>query len=157
MRFALAAALTTGVCVPLGLVLLRVTGVPLTYPPLLPQQIVAGTVGGALLVTLGYWLLSALVPDARTRTWVFLILGVLLLLASFHLPYRLSYTKSIRFVGVTLAAQIAQGLLHTLVVGLSVICFLSPIGTGHRPLPSSSMGSGKVVVGAVDDEAATIP
>lgn len=124
-RFALAAVLTTSACVPLGLMLLRITGVPPTYPPLLPQQIVSGTVGGPLLVALGYWLLSALIPDKRVRNIVFLSLAVVLCLASFQLPYRLSYTKSLRFVGVTLAAQIGQCLIHTLVVFLSAICFLT--------------------------------
>jgi len=124
-RFALAAILSTCVCVPLGFVLLRVSGVPPTYPPLLPQQITSGTIGGALLVALGYSLLSVLLPDKRTRHLVFLSLAAVLLLLSFHLPYRLSYTKSPRFAGVTLAAQIGQCLLHTIVVFLPVICFLT--------------------------------
>ncbi len=124
-RFALAAVLTTSVCVPLGLMLLRITGVPPTYPPLLPQQIVSGTIGGPLLVALGYAFLSAILPDKKTRHLVFVALALVLLVASFHLPYRLSYTKSPRFAGVTLAAQIGQALLHANVVFLSVICFLS--------------------------------
>ena len=123
-RFALAAALTTLICLIVAFVLLRITGVPPTYPPLLPLQVVSGTVGGALLVALGYWLLSALIRDQKMLTIVFLSLGIVLLLASFHLPYRLSYTQSPRFVGVTLAAQVGQGLLHTIVVVLSMICFL---------------------------------
>ncbi len=124
-RFALGAILSTCVCVPLGFVLLRIAGVPPTYPPLLPQQITSGTVGGALLVALGYALLAALFPDKRTRHAVFLTLAAVLLLLSFHLPYRLSYTKSPRFAGVTLGAQIGQCLLHTVVVFLPVICFLT--------------------------------
>jgi uncharacterized protein involved in response to NO len=124
-RFALAATLTTAFCVPLGLALLRVTGVPATFPPLLPQQVLSGTIGGAFLVALGYWLLSALISNRNTRHLVFLALGLMLLIASFHLPYRLSYTTSSRFAGVTFAAQIGQALLHTIVVVLSIICFLS--------------------------------
>ena len=124
-RFALAATLTTAFCVPLGLALLRITGVPATYPPLLPQQVLSGTIGGALLVALGYGLLSAFIANRSTRHFVFLVLGVVLLLASFYLPYRLSYTTSPRFAGVTPAAQVGQALLHTLVVVLSLICFLS--------------------------------
>lgn len=123
-RFALAAALTTFTCLLVAYILLRITGVPPTYPPLLPLQIVSGTVGGALLVTLGYSLLSVLIRDQRMLTTVFLWIGIVLLIASFHLPYRLSYTTSPRFAGVTLAAQIGQGLLHTIVVVLSMICFL---------------------------------
>jgi len=123
-RFALAAGLTTGVCLVLAFILLRITGVPPTYPPLLPLQIVSGTVGGALLVTLGYWLLAALIRDPRALTGTFLGLGFALLAASYYLPYQLSYTTSHRFDGVTLAAQIGQGLLHTIVVVLGMICFL---------------------------------
>lgn len=124
-RFALAAGLTTAICVPLGLILLRITGVPRTYPPLLPLQVVSGTVGGALLVALGYGFLTAIFPGKKLRDTIFIVLAVLLTIASYHLPYRLSYTKSARFAGVTVAAQIGQGLLHTIVVALSVMCFLS--------------------------------
>lgn len=124
-RFALAATLTTAFCVPLGLALLRITGVPSTYPPLLPQQVLSGTIGGALLVALGYWLLAALIANRRTRHIVFFVLGIALLIASFHLPYRLSYTTSPRFAGATVSAQIGQALMHTIVVVLSQICFLS--------------------------------
>ena len=123
-RFALAAALTTIICLGVGFVLLKITDVPPTYPPLLPLQIVSGTVGGALLVTLGYWFLAFVFRDPKMQTTVFLWAGFVLLLASFYLPYRLTYTTSPRFAGVTLAAQIGQGLLHTLVVVLSMICFL---------------------------------
>lgn len=123
-RFLVAAAVTTAICVPAAYVLLKTTGVPDTYPPLRPLQVVSGTVGGALLVTLGYWLLTAVTRDRKTLEAVFVVAGVVLLLASFHLPYRLSYTKSPRFAGVTTAAQIGQGVLHALVVGLSAACFL---------------------------------
>ncbi len=123
-RFALAAAVTTFLCLITATVLLFITGVPRSYPPLSPLPIVSGTVGGALLVTLGYWFLSAIIRDPKTLNLVFFTLGILLLIASFHLPYRLSYTQSPRFAGVTLAAQVGQGLLHTMVVVLSMICFL---------------------------------
>ena len=123
-RFAVAAVLTTAVCVPVGYVLLKTTGVPAKYPPLTPLPIASGTVGGALLVTLGYWLLTAVVRDRSTVNVVLVAAGVVLLLASFHLPYRLSYTTSPRFAGVTTAAQVGQGVLHTLVIGLSIYCFL---------------------------------
>ncbi len=123
-RFIAAAALTTFVCNIVAYVLLNTTGVPSTYPPLLPLQVTSGTVGGALLVTLGYWFLTAFIRDQKTLNIVFITAGVILLIASFHLPYRLSYTTSPRFAGVTVAAQIGQGFLHTLVVGLSILCFL---------------------------------
>jgi mannose/fructose/N-acetylgalactosamine-specific phosphotransferase system component IIC len=124
-RFVLAATLTTAFCVPLGLTLLKITGVPPTYPPLLPQQLLAGTVGGALLVTLGYALLTAILPEKKLRHTVFMLLAAVLTVASYQLAYRLTYTTSPRFAGVTVAAQIGQCLLHTIVVMLSAICFLS--------------------------------
>ena len=124
-RFALAALVSSSICIPLGFVLLRISGVPPTYPPLLPQQVFSGTFGGSILVALGYALLGALCRDIKTRHLLFFALGMALLLLSFHLPYRLSYTQSPRFAGVTPAAQIGQGLLHTLVVGIGIICFLS--------------------------------
>ena len=123
-RFAEAAGLTTVVCLIVGHVLLLTTGVPPTYPPLRPLQIVSGTVGGAFLVAVGYALLAAVVRDRRTLVLLFVAGGVILLIASFYLPYRLSFTKSIRFAGVTVAAQLGQCLLHTLVVGMSVAVFL---------------------------------
>ncbi|HEX9996878.1 MAG TPA: hypothetical protein VGB45_07035 [Abditibacterium sp.] len=123
-RFALACALTTPICLALAWILIRVTGVPPTYPPLLPQQIIAGTVGGALLVTLGFWILQSAIRDPKTRNWVFVSLGILLMIASYHLPYRLSYTKSPRFAGVTVAAQWGQVFLHTVVVLGSMFPFL---------------------------------
>lgn len=123
-RFAEAALLTTVVGLVVAFILLRITGVPSTYPPLLPLQVISGTVGGALLVTLGYWLLASFIHDRKTLNTTFVVAGIVLLLASFYLPYRLSYTTSPRFDGVTVAAQIGQGFLHTLVVGLSIFCFM---------------------------------
>lgn len=124
-RFVLAATLSTAFCVPMGLVFLRISGVPATYPPLLPQQVLAGTVSGSLLIALGYALLAALLPDRKTRFTVFIVLAAVLLVASFNLPYRLTYTQSARFAGVTLAGQMSQALLHCVVMLTGVICFLS--------------------------------
>ena len=124
-RLALAIVVSTALCVPTGLVLLRISGAPPHYAPLLPQQVFAGTLGGSILVAVGYALLAALIKDKHTRYVVFFTLGALLLLFSFNLPYRLRYTHSPRFIDVTFAAQIAQGMLHTLVVGTGVMCFVT--------------------------------
>ena len=123
-RFAQAALLTTLCCLPLAWLLLRVTGVPPTYPPFLPQQIIAGTVGGALIATLGYSLLALVLRDSRILTATFLVAGLILFIASFYLPYRLSYTTSPRFAGATLSALVGHCVLHALVVGLSMVCLL---------------------------------
>ena len=124
-RLALAVVVSTSICVPAGLALLRISGAPPSYAPLLPQQIFAGTLGGSILIAVGYALLAALIKDRHTRFVVFFTLGALLLLLSFNLPYRLRYTQSPRFINVTFAAQIAQGMLHTLVVGTGIICFVT--------------------------------
>ena len=124
-RLALAIVISTSICVPAGLVLLKISGAPADYPPLLPQQVFAGTFGGSILVAVGYALLAALFKEVKTRHLVLFALGALLLLLSFNLPYRLTYSRSPRFAGVTLAAQIAQGMLHTLVVGIGLMCFVT--------------------------------
>ena len=124
-RLALAIVISTSICVPAGLALLKISGAPPNYPPLLPQQVFSGTFGGSILVAVGYALLAAFIKDKHTRFAVFFTLGAILLLLSFNLPYRLSYTQSPRFAGVTFAAQIAQGMLHTLVVGTGILCFVT--------------------------------
>lgn len=123
-RFLMACLLTTVSCLVLAAVFLRITGVPPTYPPLLPQQIISGTVGGAFLVWLGYAMLSACIRNQSTLSRTVIMLGIILTVASFYLPYRLTYTTSPRFEGVTVAAQVAQGFLHAMVVGISLFCFL---------------------------------
>ncbi|RYG70176.1 hypothetical protein EON80_08445 [bacterium] len=91
----------------------------------MPQQILSGTIGGAFLVTLGYSILAAIFPEKKLRHTVFMVLAAFLTIVSFQLAYRLTYTTSPRFAGVTVAAQIGQCLLHTIVVMLSAICFLT--------------------------------
>jgi tryptophan-rich sensory protein len=125
-RFLLSSLHATVLCLLLGALFLHTTGVPLSYPPLLPMQLIAGAVGGALLCTLGFSALRVFVRDNKMFSIVFMALGILLLIASFHLPYRLSYTTSPRFAGVTIAAQFAQAVLHCVVVGVSIRFLLRP-------------------------------
>lgn len=131
-RFLLACVVVTVVTLALAKVFLHTTGVPLTYPPLLPQQIIAGSIGGALLSTLGYLLFQSVIRDRKTFTIVFVASGLLLMVASYYLPWRLTYTTSPRFAGVTPAAQIAQAFLHTVVVVLSMLCLLQPASLFRR-------------------------
>lgn len=123
-RFLLACLLTTISCLILAAIFLRTTGVPPTYPPLLPQQIISGTIGGAFLVWLGYALLSVFINNQNVLARTVIVLGIGLTVASFYLPYRLTYSTSPRFEGVTVAAQVSQGVLHVMVVGISLFCFL---------------------------------
>ncbi|WP_425145134.1 hypothetical protein [Deinococcus sp.] len=123
-RFLLACAILMPTLLLLGQVFLRVTGVPSGYPPLTALPLLSGAVGGSLISAVGYLILSALIRDQKTLLTVLVVLAVLLLIASFNLPWRLSYTRSLRFVGVTPSAQIAQALLHCLVVGTNLVVLL---------------------------------
>ncbi len=102
----------------------RLTNVPLGFAPFTPAPIVAGSVAGPFVSTVGYPLLWAFVRDQRALNLVFVAAGIALLGASYYLPWRLTYSASPRFAGVTIAAQFALGLLHTIVVGVSVVSFL---------------------------------
>lgn len=123
-RFALAAAVLAPLNVALGFVFARLTGVPKDFPPFSPLPIVTGSVGGPLIATVGYLLLWVLISSQTVLHAVFVAAGVVLLVASYSLPRRLSFTRSPRFAGVTVAAQLALGFLHTLVVGVSIAVFL---------------------------------
>jgi hypothetical protein len=123
-RFLLACAVLIPTLLILGQVFLRLTGVPPGYPPLSPLPLLSGAVGGSLISALGYLLLSLLIKDQKTLLTVLVVLAALLLLVSFNLPWRLSYTRSLRFAGVTLSAQVAQAMLHTVVVGTNLALLL---------------------------------
>ena len=135
-RFAIAALLTTCVCVPLGFV---------AAANFRRAADVSAAVAATNLLR-HLWrrvarrarLLVALRARARQENASrrLPLSGHRLCLASFQLAFRLSYTKSPRFAGVTLAAQIGQCLLHTIVVFLSAICFLTEnsVGANRRKI-----------------------
>lgn len=108
----------------LGFVFAWLTNVPSPFAPFTPAPIVAGSVAGPLISTVGYLLLWAIVCDQRALHLVFVAAGIALLVASYYLPWRLTYSASSRFAGAIIAAQFALGLLHTIVVGVSVVSFL---------------------------------
>jgi hypothetical protein len=124
IRFGMACAILIPVLLILGQVFLRVTGVPSGYPPLTPLPLLSGAVGGSLISALGFLLLSSLIKDQKTFQNVLIGLAMVLLVASFALPWRLSYTQSARFVGVTVLAQISQAFLHCVVVGTNLFVLL---------------------------------
>lgn len=123
-RFSLAVAILVPLVVGLGYVFARLTGVPGGFPPFTALPLISGSVGGPLVAAAGYVLLWLLVPDQTLLNVAFVASGALLMVWSYRLPRRLSFTKSPRFAGVTVAAQLALGLLHTVVVGVSVAVFL---------------------------------
>lgn len=100
---------------------LRFTGVPRGFPPFTILPLAAGSIGGALLAALVYAAMQSLFPHSGTT---FPVIAGLTLLVSFLLPLRLSYTKSPRFAGVTLPAQITLGVMHTVVAVCSVSLLL---------------------------------
>jgi hypothetical protein len=55
---------------------------------------------------------------------IFVTAGTILLIASYYLPWRLTFSTSPRFAGVTVPAQFALGLLHTIVFAVVLISFL---------------------------------
>ena len=108
-------------------VAMRITGVPRGFPPFTALPLLSGVAGaflGACAVYAGVQATAAR-PE---RTFVFIAFAVLVL--SFALPLRLSFTKSPRFAGVTPAAQMTLALLHT-VIAVSVVTVLT--GRGAHP------------------------
>jgi hypothetical protein len=88
-----------------------------------------------------YAILSALPGDRRLLVTLYVAAGTVVLLASFYLPYHLTYTTSPRFAGVTVAAQVGQGLLHALVAGLGMACFLIRLPSRMAGLAVAGHGS----------------
>jgi hypothetical protein len=123
-RFGLACAVLIPVLLILGQVFLRVTGVPAGYPPLTPLPLLSGAVGGSLISALGFLMLRRIINDQNTFQTVLIGLAILFLIASFSLPWRLSYTQSTRFFGVTVWAQLSQAFLHCVVVGTNLFVLL---------------------------------
>lgn len=99
------------------------TKAPATFAPFTVLPIFAGCFAGALMACLAYLALQTfLKSDFRL---VYLIVIGIALVASYHLPWRLTYSASPRFMGVTLPMQLALGLMHTVVAGLSAIALLA--------------------------------
>lgn len=100
------------------------TKAPPTFAPFTLLPVVSGSLGGAVFACLVYFGLQNIPSYPHL-----VIAGVAaaVLLASFNLPYRIMFSPSPRFAGVSLPIQIAQGLMHTVVAALSVVAFLGAI------------------------------
>ncbi len=96
----------------------RLTRVPPTFPPFTFLPILSGTVGGTVLASLVYSGIRAASP-APDRLFLFVTLAVFAL--SLGLPLRLSFTHSLRFAGVTPAAQMVLVLMHAVVAVASFV------------------------------------
>lgn len=96
---------------------MRFTGVPQGFPPFTPLPLLSGVVGGFLGASAVYALIRA-ISEQPSRMFLFVAIAVLVL--SFGLPVRLSFTKSRRFLGVTPAAQMTLALMHTVIATAAV-------------------------------------
>ena len=96
----------------------RLTRVPQTFPPFTFLPILSGTVGGTVLASLVYSGIRA-ASSQPDRLFFFVTLTVFAL--SLGLPLRLSFTQSVRFAGVTPAAQMVLVLMHAVVAAVSFV------------------------------------
>ena len=101
---------------------LQFTHVPRNFPPFTTLPILSGAVAGPLLATLTYAITRAV---SRQPEKIFLFVAVAFLALSFALPLRLSFTRSVRFAGVTPSAQMLLVLMHTMVATISVTTVLA--------------------------------
>ena len=102
----------------LGTAAMRLTRVPPDFPPFTLLPILSGAVGGAILASFVYAAVRA-ISSAPDRLFFFLTLAAFTL--SLGLPLRLSFTRSLRFTGVTPAAQMVLVLMHAVVAVVSFI------------------------------------
>jgi hypothetical protein len=101
----------------LGAAAMRFSGVPKGFPPFTALPLFSGLCGGFL----GAWIIYAFIrrfDEQPDRTFFFVSIAILAL--SFLLPLRLSFTKSVRFAGVTPAAQMMLALMHTVIAAAAV-------------------------------------
>lgn len=101
----------------------RFTRVPQDFPPFTFLPILSGTVGGAILASLVYSLIRA-ASRAPDRLFFFVTLGVFAV--SLGLPLRLSFTRSLRFAGVTPSAQMVLVLMHAIMAVVSFVTLTTP-------------------------------
>ena len=118
----LAAVVASLVDLAIGAAAPRFTQVPRNFPPFTWLPILSGTVGGAVLAAVAYATLHR-VSKHPDRLFFFVAIGSLAL--SFGLPLRLSFTKSVRFAGVTPAAQMVLVLMHAVVATVSVVMLIA--------------------------------
>lgn len=117
----LAGAIASSLDLAIGNVAPRLTNVPKDFPPFTLLPVLSGTFGGAILASITYSLLKLF---ARQPDRIFLFVVASTLALSFTLPLRLSFTKSVRFAGVTTSAQMVLILMHTVVATVSVVALL---------------------------------
>ena len=118
----LAAVTALTITLAIGVVAPRLTGVPRDFPPFTILPLLSGVLGGTILASVVYSPIRATIhnPD---RIFFFVSLGVFAL--TLGLPLRLSFTRSVRFAGVTPSAQMVLVLIHAVVATVSFITLTS--------------------------------
>jgi Family of unknown function (DUF6069) len=101
----------------IAMLAMRLTGVPQGFPPFTPLPLLSGVVGGFLGASAVYALIRGI---SGQPSRMFLFVAIVVLVLSFGLPLRLSFTKSRRFMGVTPAAQMTLALMHTVIATAAV-------------------------------------
>ena len=102
----------------IGTAAVKLTRVPQGFPPFTALPILSGAVGGAVLASLVY---AGLRATSREPDRLFFFVSIAFFALSLGLPLRLSFTRSLRFAGVTPAAQMVLVLMHAVV---AVVSFL---------------------------------
>jgi hypothetical protein len=101
----------------MAMLAMRFTGVPQGFPPFTALPLLSGVVGGFLGASAVYALIRVI---SAQPSRMFLLVAIAVLVLSFGLPLRLSFTRSPRFVGVTPAAQMTLALMHTVIATAAV-------------------------------------
>lgn len=107
-----AGVIASSINLPIAFVATWLTKAPPTFAPFTAAPILTGCFGGALLAALVFYC---------TPRNLFITIATAALFASYHLPYQIAYSTSLRFEGLTLPMQVTLGIMHT-VVAITAIC-----------------------------------
>lgn len=100
-------------CYPIARLAVPLTAVPKDFPPFTLLPILSGVVVGPIGAAIVFAIVKNLHPVESDRLFFFITLAFFAL--SLGLPLRLSFTQSLRFAGVTPAAQMILVLMHAIV------------------------------------------
>lgn len=99
----------------------RLTNASPEFAPFTFLPIAAGGFGGALSASLIFYGLQLVFDRPQL---VFVVVSAVVLLASFHLPFRLTEHRSPRFAGATLPMQLTLCLMHAVVAAFSIVSLI---------------------------------
>lgn len=101
------------------------TNAPPSFAPFTFLPVASGGFASAIGASLIYCALALVFERPQT---IFVVVAAILLLASFHLPFRLSNHRSPRFAGATFAMQLVLCSMHATVAAIGVGAALIFIG-----------------------------